>query len=104
MKQISISQAKSLAFSATLKRTAEIKYCQSDWIKENAHYIADVECGRVDKTFYGTWPKGWKAAMKTESKARAEEIILKAFISDECKYLDGVIWLGNITLIERMAA
>ncbi len=104
MKQISIAQAKKLAFSETSKMNAEIKYCQADWIRENAHYIADIECGRVDKTFYGTWLKGWKAAMKAEARKRAEEIILNAFIRDECKCLDGVIWLGNLAMIEQMAA
>jgi len=104
MKQISTSQAKKLAFAAVYKLESEIKYCQSDWIKENSRHIADIECGRTDKTLYGTWPKGWKAAMKAEAKTRAEEVVLREFIRDECKYLDGIIWLANLTLIERMAA
>jgi len=104
MKQISIAQAKILAWSDIPKLQQEEKYCQGDWIKLNARHIADVECGRVTKCFFGTWPKGWKAAMKSEAKTLAKENRLAEFIRDECRYIDGAIWLANLSLIERLVS
>ena len=42
--------------------------------------------------------------MKAESKVFAEQNLLKAFLRDECLYVDGVYWLMSLTLIESMVA
>jgi hypothetical protein len=101
MKQITRKQAEDLACAdGALKR--EIEYCQADWIKENARVIADIECKRTDKTFFGNWPKGWKSTMKAESAKRAKDDLVKRFLSRECKELDGAIWLGNWQMIQNL--
>jgi len=102
MKQISTAQARILAYSDPSELRREERYCQGDWIKENAYHIAEIETKYLPKTFYGGWPKGWKHAMKIEAKARAEKNILDQFITRECLLLDGVIWLSNLSLIERL--
>jgi hypothetical protein len=104
MKQITIIEATKLALAPAGRLAHEIKHCQADWIKANAYHIADIECGRSPKNYYGEWPKGWKAMMKAESKVFAEQNLLKAFLRDECLYVDGVYWLMSLTLIESMVA
>ena len=102
MKQITLKQAESLACSDPLRLSYEIKYCQQEWIETNARYIADIETKRADKTLYGEWPKGWRAEMLRASKEKAKSDIVARFLRDECKQLDGAIWLGNWQMIERM--
>ncbi len=102
MKQISLKQAKHLAFANCVRLNDEIKYCQVDWIRDNARFIADIECKRCDKTFYGDWPKGWKVEMVRASTEAARTAILERFLRDECKQLDGAIWLGNMQMILEM--
>lgn len=102
MKQISESTAKKIATSNKSRLEDEIKYCQADWIKENARYIADIECGRVDKTIYGEWPKGWKREMRRAAIEMATRALVERFLRDECKQLDGAIWLGNMQMIEDL--
>lgn len=102
MKQITLKQAEHLAFENTVRLNDEIKYCQADWIRDNARFIADIECKRCDKTLFGEWPKGWKAEMLRASKETARKALLDRFLRDECKQLDGAIWLGNWQMIEQM--
>jgi hypothetical protein len=102
MKQITTMQAEALACAEAYVVKNEIEYCQADWIIANARYIADIECKRIDKTFYGTWPKGWKVAMKAESTAKAKADLTARFIARQCFKLDGVLWLGNLKLIEKL--
>ena len=101
MKQITTKQAEDLACANGALRL-EIEYCQADWIKDNARIIADIECKRTDKTYFGTLPKGWKAAMKDVSAKRAKDDLVKRFLSRECKELDGAIWLGNWQMIQNL--
>lgn len=102
MKQITTKQAESLAFADAYALKTEIEYCQADWIRDNARHIADIETKRTDKTLYGTWPKGWKAAMKAESEKCAKSDLLARFLKRECFQLDGAIWLGNFQLITKL--
>ena len=103
MKQITLKQAQSLSkTSSVVSIKDETRYCQADWIRENAHHIADVEMRRTDKTFYGEWPKGWKAEMKRAAAAKAESLLLHRFLRDKCKELDGAIWLGDWAMIQQM--
>ncbi len=102
MKQITPKQALELATSNKSRLKSEIYYCQEDWIRGNATYIAAIECGRYDRTLCGEWPKGWKAEMKKEAKVMAEKALLDRFLRDECKTLDGVIWLGNWEMIQQL--
>lgn len=102
MKQITATQAKALALSNEMRLRDETRYCQADWIRENASRIADIEAKRSDKTLYGEWPKGWKSEMLRTSKETAEKNLLDRFLRDECKLLDGAIWLGNWDLIQQM--
>ena len=104
MKQITITQATKLALSHPYRLSDEIKCCQADWIQAHARQIADIECKRSSKTYYGEWPKGWKAAMKAEANVNAEENLLKRFLRDECIQIDGAYWLTSITMIESMVA
>ena len=101
MKQITTKQAEELACPNGALRL-EIGYCQADWIRDNARVIADIECGRIDKTYFGNWPKGWKSTMKAESAKRAKDDLVKRFLSRECKELDGAIWLGNWQMIQNL--
>ena len=101
MKQITKQQAESLAF-ANGALEYETKLCQGDWIRKNADRIADIETKRCDKTLWGTFPDGWKKQMAKGAKMMAKENLLERFLRDECKQLDGAIWLGNITMIEQM--
>jgi hypothetical protein len=102
MKQISQSTAEKLAFADARRLKEEIRYCQADWIRENAHLIADIESKRASKDLYGEWPKGWKAEMKRQAVAMAKKSILDRFLRDECKQLDGAIWLGNFQMIHAI--
>ena len=102
MKQITTKQAQDLACTDPYVVAIEIQYCQADWIRDNSRHIADIECKRTDKTFYGTWPKGWKFAMKSESEKRAKSDLLDRFLNRECFQLDGAIWLGNFQLINQL--
>jgi len=102
MKQITLSQAKSIAFADQYRMSLETRYCQEDWIKANARYIADIELKRCDKTAYGQFPKGWKAEMKRASLEKAKSDILSRFLRDQCKQLDGAIWLGNWQMINEI--
>lgn len=102
MKQITQVQAESLAFANESKLRWEIQYCQEDWIRENARYIADIECKRADKTLYGQWPKGWKAQMVKDSAESAKANLLAAFLRDECRLIDEAIWLGNWQMIQKI--
>lgn len=102
MKQITLDQAKAIAFSDQYRMNLETQYCQQDWIKNNARYIADIELKRCDKTAYGQFPKGWKAEMKRASEEMAKADILARFLREQCKQLDGAIWLGNWQMIEQL--
>lgn len=97
-----MKQAERLALANTTRLNDEVKYCQSDWIRANATYIADIEAKRCDKTLYGEWPKGWRAEMLRASKETATKALVDRFLRDECKLLDGAIWLGNWQMIESM--
>jgi hypothetical protein len=102
MKQITSKQAENLALKDEIKLKYEIKYSQHDWIIENASYIADIETKRSDKTLFGEWPKGWKAQMVKDSAEAAKAALLSRFLRDECKLLDGAIWLGNWQMIQDL--
>jgi len=102
MKQITIKQAEILACADNRTLKLEIEYCQADWIRHNARQIADIESKRTDKTFFGTWPKGWRNAMKVESVKQAKDDLMKRFIAKECLQLDGVLWLGNLFFIAEL--
>ena len=104
MKQINLKQATEMALAPAGRLADEIKYCQGDWIQAHARQIADIECKRSDKTYFGHWPKGWKAEMKADAKVNAEENLLKRFLRDECIQIDGAYWLTSITMIESMVA
>ena len=100
MTQITLEQAEKLAIKNNLK--SEIEYCQIDWIKENARHIAMIETKKADKTLYGDWPKGWRHEMKVQSEKRARQDLLARFLRDECKEIDGAIWLGNWQIIQEL--
>lgn len=102
MKQISLKQAQELATRDAYKLKAEIEYCQSEWISENSQTIADIELKRTDKTYWGEWLKGWKHEMKRAAIEKAKQDLLSRFLRDECKQLDGAIWLGNWQLIQEL--
>jgi hypothetical protein len=103
MKQITMKQAEDLACQNG-ELELEMSFCQDDWIKDNSRTIADIECKRIDKTYFGNWPKGWKHQMKEESAERAKHDLLKRFLKRECKELDGAIWLGNWKMIQNLEA
>jgi hypothetical protein len=96
-----MKQVEALACSRG-KVESETRYCQADWIRDNARYIADIETRRTERTLYGEWSKGWKAEMLRASKENAKSLLIERFLRDECKQLDGAIWLGNIQIIEQM--
>ena len=73
-----------------------------EWVEANARYIADIETKRADKTLYGEWPKGWRSEMLRASKEKAKSDIVSRFLRDECKQLDGAIWLGNWQMIKEL--
>jgi hypothetical protein len=102
MKQITLKQAEALALADEYRLRYETQYCQEDWIKANARYIADIEMKRCDKTAYGQFPKGWKAEMKRAATEKSRADILARFLRDECKQLNGAIWLGNWQMIQEM--
>lgn len=99
MKQISLSQAEKLATADSRALRDEVRYCQADWIRANANLIADIESKRASKDLYGEWPKGWRAEMKKQAVAMAKKSLLERFLRNECKQLDGAIWLGNFQMI-----
>ena len=102
MKQISLEQAQQLATREIYKLKVEIEYCQADWISENSRVIADIECKRTNKTYWGEWPKGWKNEMKRAANEKARRDLLNRFLRDECRQLDGAIWLNNWQLITEI--
>jgi hypothetical protein len=102
MKQITTKQAQDFSCTDPYVVKIEIKVCQANWIRENARHIADIEAKRCDKTFYGTYPKGWRHAMKSESEKQAKDILLKQVLNQECVQLDGAIWLNNMQLINQL--
>ena len=102
MKQITMEQAIKLA-TANEKRVAqELRWAREDWVKENARYIAAIECREWDRTLGGEWPKGWRYEMKKEARAKASRQLLDKFLREECKLLDGAIWLGNWEIIQQL--
>jgi hypothetical protein len=102
MKQITLEQAAKLATGNKARVKSETYYCQEDWVRANAPYIAAIETGRHDRTLCGEWPKGWKAEMKEVAKQMAKKALLERFLRDECKLLDGAIWLGNWEIIQQL--
>lgn len=102
MKQISPKTAEKLALRDDLKLKQETQYCQTEWVEANARYIADIETKRVDKTLFGEWPKGWRAEMLRASIEKAKSDIVSRFLRDECKQLDGAIWLGNWQMLKEL--
>lgn len=102
MKQITLKQAEALATRNDSRLKAEIEYCQADWISENSRVIADIECRRTHKTYWGEWPKGWKHEMRRAATEKARQDLIKRFLRDECKQLDGAIWLGNWQMIQEL--
>ena len=102
MKQISLADAQAIACSDTGRLNDEIRYCQADWIQANARYIADIEAKRCDKTFYGSWAKGWKVQMRIEARQIADKNMLHAFLCENCTTIDGAIWLNNPTIIASL--
>lgn len=102
MKQITLKQAESLAFADKGELEREVRYCQGDWLRDNARYVAGIESRYYDKTLAGEWPKGWKAEMNRAANEKARADILARFLRDHCKQLDGAIWLGSWHLIEQM--
>ena len=97
-----MTEATNLALANKARLRSEVAYCQADWIKGNACYIADIETRRSDRTLYGEWPNGWRAEMKKEAGRAAAKSLLERFLRDECKLLDGAIWLGNLNLIYEL--
>lgn len=103
MKQITRAQAEALATSDEYKLDFETKFYQSQWIKENSMVIADIECKRCPRDYYGTWPKGWKAQMRKEAKEKARKYLIDRFMRDKCFELDGAIWLNDWQLVTELA-
>lgn len=101
MKQISMKQVEQLAMSGD-RLEIETRCCQTEWIQENARIIAEIETKRRDKTGFGEFPKGWKAEMLRASKDRAKRLIVDRFIRDNCKVIDGAIWLGSWQHIQEL--
>ena len=99
MKQISLAAAEKLAFADSRALKDEVRFCEADWIRENARLIADIESKRAPKDLYGEWPKGWRVEMKKQAVAMAKKALLDRFLRNECKQLDGAIWLGNFQMI-----
>lgn len=102
MKQISMKTAEKLSSRDENSLKYETQYHQQEWIITNARYIADIETKRADKTLFGEWPKGWKAQMLKDSAETAKKALLFRFLRDECKELDGAIWLGSWEIIREM--
>jgi hypothetical protein len=102
MKQITKSQAKTLALADQPALRFETSCCQVDWIKKHAREIAEIETKLRDKTNWGDFPKGWRHEMVRESKDRAEKTIVDRFIRENCCVIDGSIWLGNWHKIQEM--
>ena len=102
MKQITLKQAEKLACSNKYALKFEIECCQKEWIEKNAKYISDIETKRADKTLFGEWPKGWKNQMVKDSAEISKAALLSKFLRDECKQLDGAIWLGNWKMIQEL--
>jgi hypothetical protein len=102
MKQINHAQVLKLATENKMRLNDEIKYCQAEWIRDNARHIADIETKRADKTLYGEWPKGWRKEMLVASIRAAKSNLVERFLRDECKQLNGVIWLANWQIINQI--
>jgi hypothetical protein len=103
MQQITLEQANMLATKDARALAQEIRWCQGDWIRENASRIADIETKRSDKTLYGEWKKGWKKEMLRASTEKAKSDLLARFLRDKCKQLDGAIWLDDWQTIQELA-
>ena len=102
MKQISRKAAEALALKNAARGALarEEEFFASQWLKENARHVAAIETGRVDKTFFGEFPKGWRAAMKADAKTKAREYIVESFIREKCASIDDALWLNDWQLIE----
>ena len=105
MKQISPKIAEALAIKGATpgEISREEEFFASQWLKENARHVAAIETGRVDKTYFGEFPKGWRAAMKSQARAKAREYIVEEFIREKCALIDGALWLNDWQLIETNA-
>jgi len=80
----------------------EFELCLVDWVKQHARTIAEIETKRRDKTNCGTFPKGWKSAMKADAANQAEANVLAEFLEIHCMQFDGIIWLNNWEIINTL--
>jgi len=101
MKQVSMKAIRKLALTKQRVNTWKL-YVASDWFKENAMDMAAIALGLRSSANYGEWPKGWKAAMKSEVKRISEERAIQEFMDQEVLQLDGAYWLKRIETIEEM--
>lgn len=102
MKEISSETAMKLATADKAKVKQEIEFKTADWIRENANYIAAIECKNVDKTYCGLYPDGWRKKMKAKVPDQARHDLMHRFIQRHCQIIDGVIWLADLKMIEDL--
>lgn len=102
MKQITHREAEKLALADPRNLKFEIECCQAEWIAKNSRHIAEIETKRTDKTYWGEYPKGWKSAMLKDSKEKAKSDILRRFLANKCREIDGVLWLNDWQMICEM--
>jgi hypothetical protein len=102
MKQITRNQLEKMALADKREVERWTEYSAADWLKENARHVAGIETGRMDKTLYGEWPKGWKAEMKRAASEKARADLIERFRREHVFELDGALWLRSMDLIEAM--
>jgi hypothetical protein len=95
MQQISYEKARQIALSDKKKVRYYVRYFEADWLKEQALNVADIECKRMNKTFFGEWPKGWKAEMKRWAMEATENHFVRRWIQDHCREIDGALWVAS---------
>jgi hypothetical protein len=102
MKQITRAEAIKLA-KIHCNYETKLEFCLVDWVREHSRAIAEIETKRRNKTNFGTFPKGWKSAMKTEAANQAKAHVLAEFLEIHCMQFDGIIWLNNLEIINKLS-
>jgi hypothetical protein len=102
MKQITAKQIEALALADAREVKRWTEYAAADWIIANARHLAEIEFGRVTKTFFGEWPKGWRHEMKREAKEKAKADLIERFKRQNIKEIDGALWLNNHQIISQL--
>ena len=93
MEQIGVSEIRELALKNKYNTDWETQLCQSAWIREHSHIIAQVESKRASRTYDGEFPRGWRHQMIKDCKKQAEDAVIAKFIGEYCRLIDGVYWL-----------